>query len=270
MFPGKVRVAVLDGAVDPDADSIATFDAQVAGFEQAFDQFASDCVTHTPCSSLGDPRQAAYAVLAGAAAPPLDTGTSRPLTWALAELGILQALYSQDLWNNLANGLIQAQQGDGSGLLTLADDYSERYPDGTYSNLLDANTVIGCNDSDVNPTDDQIRALTQKWVTNYPMFGKWSAISLFQCQNWPAKTAPPPKPTAPDSAPILVVGNTHDPATPYQGAINLTAALGSAELLTWDGQGHTAYMNGSKCIDDYVNAYLLKGQLPPPNTTCPA
>jgi hypothetical protein len=68
---------------------------------------------------------------------------------------------------------------------------------------------------------------------------------------------------------VLVIGNLHDPATPYQGATDLARTLGNAELLTWDGEGHTSYLSGSTCIDNYVNAYLISGALPPPNTTCP-
>ena len=72
------------------------------------------------------------------------------------------------------------------------------------------------------------------------------------------------------SAPILVVGNLHDPATPYAGAVNLTKELGRAALLTWNGQGHTSYLEGSTCVNRAVDAYLISKTLPAPNTTCPA
>jgi pimeloyl-ACP methyl ester carboxylesterase len=79
----------------------------------------------------------------------------------------------------------------------------------------------------------------------------------------------PPLPTAPDAAhAVLVVGNLHDPATPYQGAKDLTRTLGNARLLTWNGQGHTSYLEGSSCIDGYVDTYLVQGKLPPAGTTC--
>jgi pimeloyl-ACP methyl ester carboxylesterase len=101
------------------------------------------------------------------------------------------------------------------------------------------------------------------------MFGLWSAASLFSCQQWQPKRTVPPLPTARTAAhPILVVGNLHDPATPYQGAKNLTKTLGRAQLLTWDGEGHTSYLESS-CIDGYVNRYLISGQLPPAGKVCP-
>ena len=69
---------------------------------------------------------------------------------------------------------------------------------------------------------------------------------------------------------VLVLGNIHDPATPYQGAIDLADTMGNAEVLSWNGEGHTSYLNGSKCVDNYVNAYLVSRSLPPDHTTCPA
>jgi len=268
-YPDKVRVEVLDGAVGPLTDDITSWGDQIKGFEDAFDQFSTWCKTKPSCNSIGDARQAVYGVFAAAKKKPLGTGTSRPLTWGLASLGVLEALYSQYYWAALADALVDAKRGDGAGLLDLADQYAQRNKDGSYSNLLNANFVINCNDSDSQPTDAQIRSTAAEWTTKYPMFGAWNAISLFQCQDWPAKATPPPLPTATTSAPILVVGNTHDPATPYQGAVDLTKTLGNAELLTWDGQGHTSYLS-TTCVDDYVNNYLISGELPPKNTVCPA
>lgn len=268
-YPDKVRVAVLDGAVGPLQDDLTSWAQQIQGFEDAFDQFSAWCKKDASCSKLGDARTAVNKIFAAAKTTPLKAIGDRPLTWSLANYGVLEALYSQSYWSELAQALADAQLGDGTGLLQLADQYAQRSPSGEYSTLLTANTVINCNDADTRPTDDQVRQLVHDWPAKYPMFGAWSALTLFQCQNWPAKSVNPPLPTASTSAPILVVGNTHDPATPYQGAIDLTKTLGSAELLSWDGQGHTSYLY-TRCIDDYVNAYLINGELPPKNTTCPA
>ena len=66
-----------------------------------------------------------------------------------------------------------------------------------------------------------------------------------------------------------MIGNIHDPATPYEGAIDMTRALGTAELLTWDGEGHTSYLEGSPCINTDVTTDLINAALPPPHTVCP-
>ena len=269
LFPQNIRVAVLDGAVDPLTSGIEQFGDQLKGFELAFDQFAAYCPTSSTCRSINDPRATAENIEQTALKTPLKTDSSRKLTFSLAANGILQALYSKSLWPDLAAGLIAAQNGDGTKLLALADQNTERDSTGKYTNIADANTAISCNDTAPGPSDDQIKTTTAAWATQFPLFGKWAAISLFSCQQWQPIRTVPPKPTAPTPTKVLVIGNLHDPATPYQGAKDMTTTMGNAELLSWDGEGHTSYLQGSSCVDNYVNAYLVNQTLPPPNTTCP-
>ena len=274
LFPKTIRVAALDGAIDPKWDDLVSlYGAQVAGFEQAFDQFAADCVTQDPCRELGDPRQAVYAIRDRAATSPIpssDAHDKRRATASLVLLGVLQALYSRDLWPDLGHALLAARQGDAKGLLALADDYAERDGSGQYSNSLDVYFTVTCNDEAADPDDATIQAKGRAWATQYPMFGLWQAATLAQCSGWQKQRTPIPPETAASSAPILVVGNLHDPATPYAGAVNLTKELGRASLLSWNGEGHTSYLEGSRCVDRAVNAYLINKTLPTPNTTCPA
>jgi pimeloyl-ACP methyl ester carboxylesterase len=170
----------------------------------------------------------------------------------------------------LGQALLSAERGDSQYLLQLADSYNERYG-GHYSNIGDANVTISCNDTKPGPSDATIRATTKSWVRRFPMFGLWSAASLFQCQQWQPDRTVPPLPTATHAATtVLVVGNLHDPATPYQGAKDLTRTLGKARLLSWNGEGHTSYLEGSSCVDAAVDAYLDSGTLPGAGKTCPA
>ncbi len=272
LFPGKVRTMVLDGAVNPLTSDITAFADQLQGFEGAFDQFAAWCAKQSSCQPIGDAREAVYNLVSTARKAPIPSGQSsehRSATSSLVLTGVLSALYSQSQWSALGTALIQARAGRSEGLLTLADSYNERF-DGHYTNIADANTTISCNDAKPGPTNEQVRATAKAWVKRYPMFGLWSAASLFQCQQWQPHRTVPPLPRA-NSTPktILVVGNLHDPATPYQGAKDLARTLGHARLLTWDGEGHTSYLQGSTCIDALVNAYLDAGALPSGGKTCP-
>jgi pimeloyl-ACP methyl ester carboxylesterase len=272
LFPHNLRVAVLDGAVDPLTDDITSFANQLGGFEGAFDQFAADCRSRSSCSSIGDPRQAVYDIVTSATANPIPSGTSsdtRTATTSLVLTGVAEALYSSHDWPTLGTALSAARDGKSEGLLRLADQYNQRSSDGTYSNILDANTAVSCNDSPAGPSDATIRATADRWVRAYPMFGLWAAQSLFTCQQWQPARTPVPRPSAATPQQVLVIGNLHDPATPYQGAKDLTSAMGNAELLTWNGEGHTSYLSGSSCIDNFVDNYLISGTLPPDHTTCP-
>ena len=272
LYPKNVRVAVLDGAVDPTTDYITSFAQQLQGFESAFDQFAGDCKTRAACAPLGDPRQAVYQLTAKANATPIKsskTGETRTATGGIVLYAVLSALYDQSQWPVLAAALESAQNGDSKGLFALSDLYNERQDNGAYTNILDANTTISCNDSAPGPTDAQVATAATTWATQYPMFGVWATGSLFSCQSWQPNRTVVPTQSAVGSAPILVVGTIHDPATPYVGATNLAKTLTTGQVLTWDGQGHTAY-GKSACIDTKVDTYLVTTTMPPVGTVCPA
>ena len=68
----------------------------------------------------------------------------------------------------------------------------------------------------------------------------------------------------------MVVGTKYDPATPYKWALGLSSQLTSSVLLTYEGDGHTAYMRGSECIDKEIENYLVDGTVPVKNIICPA
>ena len=271
LFPNRIQAMVLDGVVDPSVDPITSFTSQNAGFERAFDQFATWCRTNSTCAKLGAARTAVYTVQATAKATPIPTSTrgdKRKATFSLVTTGVLQALYSKSLWPQLATALLSARSGNSAGLLSLADKYNERFKDGTYSNIAEANTTIGCNDQKRGPTDTVIRSTARSWNARFPMFGLWNAASLFTCQQWQPVRTPLLEPTARTSTKVLVLGNIHDPATPYQNSQKLVSIMRNAELMSWNGQGHTSYLQGSSCVDTKVTAYLTAGTLPPADTIC--
>jgi pimeloyl-ACP methyl ester carboxylesterase len=271
-FPDRVGRFVLDGAVSPTATADEASKSQAAGFETALTAFIADCVKDT--CALGRSAAAAKAKLASFIdsldKDPLPTGTSRVLTQQLGETGVVAALYSRDDWVILRLALIQAFDGNGGGLLALADGYSGRV-NGTYdSSLLQANVAIDCLDSGKagsSVADVEKQAAAYEAVA--PIFGdstRWSALA---CHDWPVTAEfPTPKLTAVGAAPIVVVGTTRDPATPYAWSEELASTLTSGVLLTRDGDGHTGYRQGNACIDTTVDAYLLAGTVPKDGKRC--
>ena len=77
-----------------------------------------------------------------------------------------------------------------------------------------------------------------------------------------------PAPTGKTSTPFVVVGTTRDPATPYEWAQHMAQVYSSSRLLTYDGDGHTAFGGRSSCINDAVVAYFLDLKTPEPGKTC--
>jgi len=272
LFPDRVRALVLDGAVDPSKNDLEGSEGQAAGFEQAFDAFAADCVAQgAACPAGSDPRSLVYQLLEAAEADPIPSSgpDGRSATDGLVFLGVLGALYSQDAWPTLAQALADAQAGDAAGILDLADGYSQRREDGTYPNLIDANIAINCADSDQIFTATEVRDYIAEWDVDYPLYGAALASGLLTCTLWEATRHPLPERDAAGSAPILVIGTEGDPATPYEGAVVMADQLEAGVLLTWEGEGHTAFPK-TDCITDAVVGYLVDLTAPTDGTTCPA
>jgi hypothetical protein len=145
----------------------------------------------------------------------------------------------------------------------------ERDSNGNYSNLFDANAAVNCSDDNSGVTVEQIRQLQSQWRTKYPLFGGPLAVGMLMCAQWNVKRDPYPTGAAAGSPPIVVVGTTGDPATPYEQTAKLAEMLGNGVVLTWQGEGHTAYPR-TRCIANAVDGYLLRLTVPQANTTCPA
>jgi pimeloyl-ACP methyl ester carboxylesterase len=271
-YPDKVRALVLDGAVDPTISTVDQDKAQAAGFELAFSHFAQACTQQKSCQLGSDPQQYVLTLMAKAAANPISSGDSKDKRKAgdgAVLLGVISALYDQTQWTTLTTALVDANKGDASGILALDDAYNERSPDGTYSNIEDADAAIGCSDETQRPTVAQARALEPQWRASNPLFGGDAASSLGFCSLW---KAPPDQPIVVannNAPPIMVIGTTGDPATPISGAGHLASLLGSGRLLVWQGDGHTAYPK-TTCVTNDVDSYLIDLTLPPVGATCPA
>ncbi|MER5639380.1 alpha/beta hydrolase [Kitasatospora sp. NPDC002227] len=273
LFPSRVGRMVLDGAMDPSLDSVTGNKVQAGGFETAWAAFAKDCVTHDDCplgTSVQQAGQQLDALFQQIDAHPLKTDGSRVLTESQATTGVIQAMYAEFLWPQLRTSLASAKSGDGSGLLRLSDDYYERSPDGSYPNLMFANMAVNCLDLPAPfAGPDDVRKALPAFQTTSPHFGRDMAWMALACAYWPVKpTGAPHTVRAAGSAPIVVVGTTRDPATPYAWAQSLATQLESGRLLTYDGDGHTAYGRRNACVDGAVNRYLLGGDAPAAGTRC--
>ncbi|WP_131738653.1 alpha/beta hydrolase [Actinomadura roseirufa] len=275
-LPGNVGRAVLDGAVDTRISTVDLGLQQAAAFQRALGVFGAACAAlgRRACPlGTGGPAVAATVgrLLAGLDRDPLPARGGRRLTESLGTAGVTAALYSRESWPMLAQGLVDAvTRRDGGLLLRLADLQNGRREDGTYSNLSAANTAITCADGTARHTPADVRRLLPRFRAASPVFGPALAWSLLQCTGWPVAGDDAARETAaPSAAPILVVGNTGDPATPYAWAPALTRELGGkAALLTLRGEGHGAYDTGDPCVQRAVDAYLLEGTVPAPGTTC--
>ena len=269
LFPRNVRALVLDGAVDPQQDFLAGSESQAKGFERAFENFTQWCAS-TPdrCPLAPDARAAVTGAIEQARVAPVRGAGGREATAGWVFYAVISSLYTESGWEDLATAIDDLAGGDPAGVFESADSYADREPDGSYSNLFDANLAVNCADETGTPSVEQIRELQSEWRTKYPMFGAALAVGMLPCAFWPGQRDPYPTGPATGAPPVLVVGTTGDPATPYEQTPKLAEMLDVGVVLTWEGEGHTAYPQTS-CITEAVDAYLIDLTVPPDGRRCP-
>ena len=280
-FPKNTGRLVLDGAVDPAADPLDESIGQLAGFEKSLRAFAADCVrNHAAECSLGtDPDTAAQKAsdyLDTLHDHPLATTDGRKVNRDLAQLGTILFLYGDEKtsWPILRQAFYAGMTAkDGDLFLAGADNYNGRDEKGHYSSQEDAHTAISCADGAAPaPSPERIRQVLAKLKEQAPLFSKDTAAEDFavaSCAAWRFHTTETPHTVrAEGSAPILVVGTTGDPATPYAAAESLAKGFASATLLTREGEGHGAFGVGNTCIDIALELYLIDGTMPAAGTRC--
>ena len=272
LFPTKVGRMMLDGAIDPTLSNEQLSYGQALGFENALKRFVSDCSKQSDCpldSGISGIRQIAT-MLDELDTKPVLLTNGRVVSQSLALIGVLGDLYDKNYgWPDLRGALTDALQGDFTALATSADFYITRDKDGHYTdNSNEAIAAVNCLDRPDRATVEQTLALAKKWKKAAPVFGEPLAWGNLGCTYWPSPaTGSPTRITAAGSPLIVVVGTVHDPATPYQWAQALTNQLSNGVLLTFNGDGHTAYFQGSTCVDDYIDQYFLTGKADP-GITC--
>jgi pimeloyl-ACP methyl ester carboxylesterase len=281
LFPDNIRAMAIDGPVDLSIGPQEELITGAAAFEHALDAFLADCAKRSACRfhQNGHPA-ASLSVLQrrfedGLMLPTHAANGSPQSRQAGADAfytAMIAALYDRSSgWPALAAGLALAATGDGSVLQALADLYDGRHDDGTYSNLAQVIDVILCDDRhDARSSFDDYVANFRTLSARYPFFGALFGASPIGCD--PRLPAPAPEDTVGDvrarpSKPVLVVGTTHDPATPYSGAKDFARRLRGSRLLTFANTEHGAYGH-SACIDHAVDAYLVRGALPKIGTRC--
>jgi pimeloyl-ACP methyl ester carboxylesterase len=273
LFPDHIRAMALDGAIDPALDLEKFRSGQAKGFEGALTAFLDDCAARTACAFHENGRtvQAFNALMASIETKPLPAlriNDPRRVGPGIAWYAVLAALYSKDAWPTLAASLALAKAGDGSLMLLIADPYRGRKANGSYSNAQDAYTANTCLDF-AAPTDV---ATYTKWAAGLkataPHFAKMVAYNDLACAFWPVPAERTPGPvSAAGAPPIVVVGTTGDPATPYPWAVALAKELDSGVLITRTGEGHTGF-EASTCVQRSVDQYLVDLTVPRKGLTC--
>ncbi|MET9767222.1 alpha/beta hydrolase [Streptomyces sp. NPDC006415] len=283
LFPRRVRAMVLDGAIDPSLDWSQRVISQSAGFRRSVDDYADHCAEVAGDSCPADSPDAIRALIerlyARAEREPLPVSEDS----AYAEYGgmdatavldaVSMAMYTpEDQWEPLSWALAAADAGDATELGAL----DEEEPAPVEEDTGDLTEEDG-GEEDTTPGDNEGAALTAVNCLDVPhphgldaywdalpraeeaagVYGTATVTAELTCRGWPSGEGKPHRVEADGVAPVLVVGTTGDPSTPYEEAVSLAEQFPGGMLLTYEGMGHTAYGRGDACVTEQVDAYLV-------------
>ncbi|MFN8079790.1 MAG: alpha/beta hydrolase [Kineosporiaceae bacterium] len=265
LFPDRIRALVLDAPPHPTAAWADAMTARIEGFEATLSRYVADCPQRDTCGPAQmQPRAVLDRVVAKAREHPIPSGRPAgdpPATWDTVLRGVLAHLAARELWPLLDAALIEADHGDSGSLYDLIDAIDGHSPTHPQADATDALDVILCTDSPAPADLTALRRRARAIEAANPSFGALGAWWLFACSTWPGPRTPLPAPTTTTTAPALVIGSPHDPATPYAGAVALADLIGpNARLLTSDVDGHTSF-GRSRCVGTVVTRLLLEARL---------
>jgi hypothetical protein len=273
LYPASVGHFILDGSVNPTPTDDSEYGDQGVSIQGALDRMFAWCDADSACPfGDGHARRSADKLFAALDKSPLPLADGRTLNSTLAWTGIILTLYNRDYWDYAVQALDELANKKNSDLIVmLADAYTDRMANGAFrSNIMQAFPAISCIDHRGSASIATYRAIYERFKDRAPDFASGQAAGGLLCGIWPAINADPlPDPVnGAGAAPILVVGTTGDPATPYAWSIAMAKALESGVLLTYVGEGHTGVGGKSQCIDSAAIAFLIDGTAPADGTRC--
>jgi pimeloyl-ACP methyl ester carboxylesterase len=263
LFPSHVKAMVLDGIVELGPSGLDLATEQAAGFETALSRFVDHCQSAGGCRNANELAaveqvQARAEQPGGIPAPQADRSAGP----GEVNLGLGMALYSASLWPQLDQAIYDALHGDGSGMVSLADEYLG-------VGDFDVYFAVNCLDFAWPSGDpDAFLAAAKAAQKASPHFGEALVTDYLRCVDWPVKPEPLTAVTAPGTPAILVISTTGDPATPYAAGVAVAKRLSQGVLITNQGDGHGALTEGSSCVTALVAAYLVDGAVPADGTVC--
>ena len=273
LFPGNTGRLVLDGAVDPSLSAQELALGQAKGFEASLRTYVERCQSGQAvrkgqsCPLTGDADagvQQIRALISSSDQTPLQTADPNvTVDGGTVRSVVRRFLYSSEYWPLLTYALDQAiTQKDGSYIQVL---YGKVTAGGSAPTFY----AVNCQDIPVQGDMASWEKDYQQILQSSPTFGASLGNQDARCQAWGHNGTRRPAPIhAKGAAPILVVGTTGDPATPYAWSQAMADQLESGRLLTWEGNGHTAYGRAGACVQKAVDTYLTSGTLPKEGLTC--
>ena len=281
-FPTNVGRFVLDGVVDPTISPSQDSLNQLAGFQSAMRAYLASCIKdRISCPFRGLTVDQAMNKIGKDYLGVLEKGpvktslTGRTLTLNSGFTGMIAALYSKSNWQYLTQAFtdfFRTSDRDGRVFLLLADMYFAYDPDAEVfeGNENEAFKAITCMDSRESGKTADMLAQNRRALKLSPVFGRYWQYGGLACYSWPYPVKELPRDYSAEKAPtMMIIGTTNDPATPYSQAEHFAHdVLANGWLLTYKGEGHTAYGSSNVCVSNTVDDFLINGKIPAKEKTC--
>jgi pimeloyl-ACP methyl ester carboxylesterase len=259
LFPATVQGAVFDAAAAPNTTSAERRLTQAAGFEKQLTAFLAQCSQKSSCAfhNSGKAEEAFDELLK----------TQATVNATVILTATTSSLYDDSAWEDLAMALQCATDGDGHLLLDLYNSYY--YQDAGYEasrNVSEASIATICDDEVQPLTTAEVDAQIDSFVRVAPRFGEFIGRD-YTCALWPAQKPAQQELKISSTAPIVIVGSTNDPVTPFASSQSMSAALQNSRFISVNSSRHTSYLK-NECATQLVDAFLMSGTLPPKNSYC--
>lgn len=263
-FPSGLRAMALDGIVDPRQTLGDQLTTTAGSIDRGLAAALAAC--DAGCPIEGDALEGYRNLVEMARREPLRTDDGREVAANAVVLAGIAVTYDDGLRELFYAAIAEGQRGRGNLVEQFAIGFVGEFD-------LAPTIAVYCGDLPHPTSTDQVEALAAgaaRDATVVPglVSGYVRAFAL-RCLGWPVQ-APDALGvvTAAGSPPILVIGNTGDPVTPYDAARRVAGSLERGRLLTYHGAGHLTY-GKDDCADTYIDSYLVDLALPPSGAACP-
>ncbi|OPG05886.1 protease, partial [Streptomyces sp. GKU 895] len=271
LFPTHVRRMVFDAAVNPDPEDVWYRNnlAQSAAFEGRWADFREWVAKHDKVYGLGDTAEDVQRSYDKAAAQLAADPAGGKVGPGQLQGAFLTAGYYDDFWPHRAQALSAYLKGDPKPLIEQAGPHPEAAKEAENSSAV--YTAVECNDA-AWPTDWEVWDRDNTRLARVAPFETWDNVWMnLPCAYWRApRQEPLDVRTGPGELPsTLILAAERDAAAPYEGALELHRRLSGSVLVTERDAGTHGIAGGpNRCVNGYLDAYLLEGRLPVRRAAC--
>lgn len=290
-FPEHTGHFVLDSNVNFTTSWQNALSLQPAGVERAWrERFLPWAAEHSEVYGLGSTPAEIIdtydTIRARLAENPIPDPTYGQIGPSLLDLSVRTAMYSTANFDSLARSLGRIEAATAPVTTTADREAALNEARGLLDGILDGRTTpngpnaavdastatslsIVCNDTAWRGDGQDAIRRSAGQGAKYPIWG-WHTITQ-PCLTWDRTEIDMPTPDGEGIFPVLMLQNTHDPATPVKGARHAHQRFDASRMITVLGESdHGAYGAGNACVDEATDAYLVDGVVPEEDFSCQA